>query len=41
VLWRRRFLRWPVEALFGAARRWPGWLGNSTQALSFRPAADG
>lgn len=39
VLWRRRFARWPVDALFGAARRWPGWLGNSTQALSFRPAA--
>lgn len=35
---RRRFGRWPINGLFALARRWPGWLGNSTQALSFRPA---
>jgi hypothetical protein len=38
LLWRERFLAWPVEGLFPLARRWPGWLGNSTQALSFHPA---
>ena len=31
----RRFFTWPVEGLFGLARRVPGWLGNSTQALWF------
>lgn len=36
-LFRRRFFTWPVEGLFGVARRIPFWLGNSTQALSFRP----
>ncbi|HEV2853861.1 MAG TPA: hypothetical protein VHC97_13750 [Thermoanaerobaculia bacterium] len=39
LLYRRRFLTWPVEGLFGLARRAPFWLGNSTQALSFTPAA--
>lgn len=33
---RRRFFTWPVDAGFGLARRFPFWLGNSTQALSFR-----
>lgn len=37
LLARRRFFTWPVEGLFGVARRIPRWLGNSTQALSFRP----
>lgn len=36
----RRFPTLPVE-LPALARLWPGWLGNSTQALSFRPAALG
>lgn len=39
LLYRRRFFTWPVEGLFGLARRSPFWLGNSTQALSFTPAA--
>jgi hypothetical protein len=39
LLYRRRFLTWPVEGLFGLAQRTPFWLGNSTQALSFTPAA--
>ncbi len=39
LLYRRRFLSWPVEGLFGLARRAPFWLGNSTQALSFTLAA--
>jgi hypothetical protein len=38
LLGRRRFLLWPLPGLFGAARRLPGWLGNSTQALGFYPA---
>jgi hypothetical protein len=38
LLYRRRFVSWPVEGLFGLARRAPFWLGNSTQALSFMPA---
>lgn len=38
LLYRRRFFTWPVEGLFGLARRAPFWLGNSTQALSFTPA---
>lgn len=33
---RRRFFTWPCERFFGLARRVPYWLGNSTQALSFR-----
>ncbi|HKI01600.1 MAG TPA: hypothetical protein VKK31_06440 [Thermoanaerobaculia bacterium] len=37
LLYRRRFFTWPVEGLFGLARRAPFWLGNSTQALSFNP----
>ena len=37
LLYRRRFFNWPVEGLFGVARRTPFWLGNSTQALSFTP----
>lgn len=39
LLYRRRFLSWPVEGLFGLARRAPFWLGNSTQALSFNPSS--
>ncbi|HEV8579323.1 MAG TPA: hypothetical protein VGX68_09600 [Thermoanaerobaculia bacterium] len=39
LLFRRRFFIWPVEGLFGLARRVPFWLGNSTQALSFSRAA--
>lgn len=35
LLWRRRFLMWPLPGIFGAARRVPGWLGNSVQALGF------
>jgi len=35
LLWRRRFLLWPLPGMFGVARRMPGWLGNSTQALGF------
>ncbi len=35
LLFVRRFFTWPVEGLFGVARRIPGWLGNSTQALWF------
>jgi hypothetical protein len=37
LLCRQRFFTWPVEGLFGLARRLPFWLGNSTQALSFSP----
>jgi hypothetical protein len=39
LLWRRRFLLWPLPGLFGAARLMPGWLGNSTQALGFYPVS--
>ena len=39
LLFRRRFFTWPVEGFFGLARRVPFWLGNSTQALSFRSTA--
>jgi hypothetical protein len=39
LLFRRRFFTWPVEGLFGLARRVPRWLGNSTQALSFHPSS--
>ncbi len=35
LLARRRFLLWPLPGLFGVARRLPGWLGNSVQALGF------
>jgi hypothetical protein len=35
LLARRRFLIWPLPGLFAAARRFPGWLGNSVQALGF------
>jgi hypothetical protein len=35
LLWHRRFLVWPLPGMFGVARRLPGWLGNSTQALGF------
>jgi hypothetical protein len=35
LLWFRRFLLWPLPGFFGVARRLPGWLGNSTQALGF------
>ncbi|HSS75337.1 MAG TPA: hypothetical protein VLV54_01200 [Thermoanaerobaculia bacterium] len=35
LLVRRRFLLWPLPGLFGLARRLPGWLGNSAQALGF------
>jgi len=35
LLWRRRFLLWPLPGMFGVARRMPGWLGNSVQALGF------
>ncbi|HEX4964122.1 MAG TPA: hypothetical protein VF173_25070 [Thermoanaerobaculia bacterium] len=38
LLWRRRFLLWPLPGMFGAARLLPGWLGNSVQALGFYPA---
>jgi hypothetical protein len=41
LLHRRRFLTWPVEAAFALAHRLPGWLGNSTQALSYRRALTG
>jgi hypothetical protein len=37
---RRRFRLWPLPGLFGAARRFPGWLGNSVQALGFSKEAD-
>ncbi len=37
LLWRRRFLLWPLPGLFGVARLLPGWLGNSVQALGFHP----
>lgn len=40
LLYRRRFARWPLDGAFAAAARWPGWLGNSTQALSFSAAGD-
>jgi hypothetical protein len=40
LLWRERFRTWPLPGLFGAARLVPGWLGNTTQALSFLPAAE-
>ncbi len=35
LLARRRFLLWPLPGLFEVARRFPGWLGNSVQALAF------
>lgn len=35
LLAEKRFRTWPVEGLFAWARHSPGWLGNSTQALSF------
>lgn len=38
LLHRRRFLTWPIESAFALAHRLPGWLGNSTQALSYRRA---
>ncbi len=41
LLWRRRFLIWPIPGLFAAARWIPGWLGNSVQALSFHLAPSG
>ena len=41
LLWRRRFLLWPLPGLFGVARLLPGWLGNSTQALGFYSSASG
>jgi hypothetical protein len=41
LLWRRRFLLWPLPGLFGAARLIPRWLGNSTQALGFYSSASG
>lgn len=37
-LYRRKFFVWPVEGLFELAHRWPFWVGNSTQALSYQPA---
>jgi hypothetical protein len=40
LLWRERFRTWPLPGLFGAARLVPGWLGNTTQSLSFLPAAE-
>jgi hypothetical protein len=40
LLWRERFRTWPLPGLFGAARLVPGWLGNTTQSLSFHPAAE-
>jgi hypothetical protein len=38
LLWRERFRTWPLPGLFGAARLLPGWLGNTTQSLSFLAA---
>jgi hypothetical protein len=38
LLWRERFRTWPLPGLFGAARLVPGWMGNTTQSLSFLPA---
>ena len=38
LLWSRQFRLWPLPGFFGLARRLPGWLGNSTQALGFYPA---
>lgn len=35
LLYRRRFRNWPLNRGFPLAARWPAWLGNSTQALSF------
>lgn len=35
VVAHRRFATWPFDGLPALARRWPGWLGNSTQALSW------
>jgi hypothetical protein len=35
LLARRRFPIWPLPGVFGVARRIPGWLGNSVQALGF------
>ena len=35
LIFARRFFTWPVEGLFGVARRVPFWLGNSAQALWF------
>lgn len=40
LLWREHFRTWPLPGLFGAARLLPGWLGNTTQSLSFLPAAE-
>jgi len=40
LLWCERFRTWPLPGLFGAARLVPGWLGNTTQALSFLPAGE-
>jgi hypothetical protein len=37
LLFRQRFLKWPLEGLFGLARALPIWRGNSTQALSLTP----
>ncbi len=41
LLWRRRFLLWPLPGMFGVARLVPRWLGNSTQALGFYSSASG
>lgn len=38
LLHRSRFPVWPVEGFFPVAHRWPPWVGNSTQALSYTPA---
>lgn len=35
LIFARRLFTWPIEGLFGIARRFPFWLGNSTQAMSF------
>lgn len=35
LLARKRFKLWPLPGLFQAARRLPGWLGNSVQAMGF------
>jgi hypothetical protein len=40
ILSRERFRTWPLPGLFGAARLVPGWLGNTTQSLSFLPAGE-
>lgn len=39
LLYRRRFVRWPVDVLYPLAWRLPWWLGNSCQALSFFPVS--